>query len=413
MEFVGGIMSKILINCQGPHIPTGMGINTGFAKVAYNVCNALAPTNEVGHICHEHQGLSFEFENKLANTKYWIHRGNIDFQQSASELKLHVETRKPDFVLGIGEAWSMYSYKDIKFGDTKLLMHIPVDGEPFDTTLSTVSQMADLMVPASHYGKKVLSINNVGACEPIPHSFDDGVYYQFKQIQRDAARAKFKFTDDLFVIGFVGRQQERKNLMALIIAFEKFARDKPDVRLLLNITIDKYSDFNLVHMVKFMGLGDKVLIIKSNNLSEADMASMYNAMDMYVSTSCSEGFNIPVLEAQACGVPCAVSDYSAHAELVRDHGILIDIADYRPMQNNIYWAYVDIDKTVAAMDNYYNNINTRRKDGTNAKKFVNKYYTNKVVNDLWVNLFNNYDDIKEAAESVLPIRRMNINVEEE
>ena len=406
-------MSKIIINSQGPHTPTGIGINTGFAKVAYNVCNALARTNEVGHICHEHQGLSFEFHNKLTNTKYWIHRGNKDFQQSASELKLHVEVRKPDFVLGIGEAWGMYPYKDINFGDTQLLMHVPVDGEPFDSTLATVSQMADLMVPASHYGKAVLNTKNLCTCEPIPHSFDDSVYYQFKQIQRDESRAKFNFTDDLFVIGFVGRQQERKNLMAMIIAFERFARDKSDVRLLLNITIDKYSDFNIVHMVKFMGLGDKVLIIKSNNLSEKDMASMYNALDMYISTSCSEGFNIPVLEAQACGVPCAVSNYSAHVELVRDHGVLIDIADYRPMPNNIYWAYVDIDKTVEAMNHYYDSINARRKDSAAAKKFVNKYYTNKVVNDLWNNLFNNYNDIKEAAESVLPIRRMNINVEDE
>jgi hypothetical protein len=42
-------------------------------------------------------------------------------------------------------------------------------------------------------------------------------------------------------------------------------------------------------MVKFMGLGDKVLVIKSNNSAESDMATMYNALDMYISTSCSEG----------------------------------------------------------------------------------------------------------------------------
>ena len=406
-------MSKIIINSQGVYVPTGVGINTGFAKVAYTVCNALAPTHEVGHVAHEHQGLSFEFNNKYLGTKYWIHRGNKNFEQSAAELKLHVENRKPDFVIGIGEAWGMYQYKDINFKDTQLLMHIPVDGEPLDKTLATVSQMADLMIPASHYGKKICDLNNMPTCDVIPHAYDKSIYYPFKQAQRDAARQKFAFKDDDFVVGFVGRQQERKNLMALIIAFEKFARDKSNVKLLLNITIDKYSDFNLVHMVKFMGLGDKVLVIKSNNSSERDMAIMYNAIDMYISTSCSEGFNIPVLEAQACGIPCAVSDYSAHVELVRDHGRLIEIGDYRPMPNNIYWGYVNIDDTVAAMQHYYDNINARRKDGTAAAKYVEKYYTNEVVNKLWSDLITNYDDIKEAAESVLPIRRMNINVKDE
>jgi glycosyltransferase involved in cell wall biosynthesis len=292
-------------------------------------------------------------------------------------------------------------------------MHVPVDGEPFDSTLSTVAQMADLMIPASHYGKKICDLNNLPTCDVIPHAFDPKTYMPFKQTQRDVARSKFGFTDDLFVVGFVGRQQERKNLMALIIAFEKFARDKNDVRLLLNITIDKYSDFNLVHMVKFMGLGDKVLIVNTNNSSERDMATMYNALDMYISTSCSEGFDIPVLEAQACGVPCAVSDYSAHVELVKDHGKLIEIGDFRPMPNNIYWAYVNIDDTVASMQYYYDSINARRKDGAAALEFVKKYYTTDVVNKLWNNLITNYDDIKESAESVLPVRRMDINVKDE
>ena len=406
MEFIGGIMSKILINSQGPHVPNGAGVNTAFAKVAYSVCSALAPKHDVGHICHDHQGLSFEFQNK-----YWIHRGNKNFAESASELQLHVESRKHDYVLGIGEAWGMYPYKDINFGDTQLLMHIPIDGEPCDSTLATVAQMADLMIPTSHYGKAVLNMNNIGGSEPIPHSYDPTIYYPFKQLKRDDARAKFNFTDDLFVIGFVGRQQERKNLMALIVAFEKFARDKPNVRLLLNTTIDKYSDFNLVHLAKFMGLADKVLVIKTNNMSETDMASMYNAMDLYVSTSCSEGFNMPVLEAQACGVPCAVSNYSAHVELVKNHGDLIKVADYRPMANNIVWAYVDIDNTVEIMNKYYNSVSTCRKNGAAAHKFVSEFYTTDIVNKLWLNLFDKYDDIKEAAESILPVRRMKLDDE--
>ena len=199
--------------------------------------------------------------------------------------------------------------------------------------------------------------------------------------------------------------------MALIVAFEKFARDKPNVRLLLNITIDKYSDFNLIHLVKFMGLGDKVLVLKTNRMSETDMASMYNAMDLYVSTSCSEGFNMPVLEAQACGVPCAVSNYSAHVELVKNHGDLITVGDYRAMPNNIVWAYVDIDNTVEIMNKYYNSVSVCRKNGAAAHKFVSEFYTNDIVNKLWLNLFDNYDDIKEAAESILPVRRMKLDDE--
>ncbi len=33
MEFIGGIMSKIIINSQGPHSPAGSAINTGLPRL--------------------------------------------------------------------------------------------------------------------------------------------------------------------------------------------------------------------------------------------------------------------------------------------------------------------------------------------------------------------------------------------
>ena len=81
------------------------------------------------------------------------------------------------------------------------------------------------------------------------------------------------------------------------------------------------------------------------------------------------------------------------------------------MPNNIYWAYVDIDNTVEIMNKYYNSVSTCRKNGEAAHKFVSEFYTTDIVNKLWLNLFDNYDDIKEAAESILPVRRMKLDDE--
>lgn len=398
-------MSNIIINSQGPHIPNGRGVNTGFAKVAYGVATALAPNHTVNHLCNEHQGLPFEYKG------FTIQRGNADFTKNASELKLHVENRKPDYVIGIGEAWMMRPYQQINFGDTKLIMHVPVDGSPLDTNLNEVSIMADVLVPASHFGKKVMETCGLMCSDVIPHSFDPEIYYPFKQVQRDKIREDFGITDE-FVVGFVGRQQERKNMMALVIAFANFAKDKDDARLMINTTMDKYSDFNLIHLVKFLGIGDKTFIVKQQGYKESEIAEMYNVMDVYFTTSCSEGFNLPVLEAQACGVPCVVSNYSAHVELVNGHGKLIKIDDYRPMQNEINWAYVNIDDASAQLQYYYDNKNARRKDGVSATKFVNEFYRKDIVAQKWNDLIANYDAIKEEIEARKPVRRMDINVTE-
>ena len=44
---------------------------------------------------------------------------------------------------------------------------------------------------------------------------------------------------------------------------------------------------------------------------------MYNAADVYLGATMSEGFGIPIVEAQACGTPVVVTDFSAMPELVR------------------------------------------------------------------------------------------------
>jgi glycosyltransferase involved in cell wall biosynthesis len=40
-----------------------------------------------------------------------------------------------------------------------------------------------------------------------------------------------------------------------------------------------------------------------HDMSPETMAALYNAADAYVSPYISEAFNMPVLEAMACGVP--------------------------------------------------------------------------------------------------------------
>lgn len=403
-------MSKIIVNSQGPHSPNGVGVNTGFSKVGYGIVTALAEQHDVGWLCNEHQGLDFTFSASKAAKSFKILRGNKNFTESASELKLHVETRKPDYVIGVGEAWAMYPYKDIKFGNTELMMHIPVDGDPLDKTLEAIAPMADLIIPASHYGAKVLEINGLGGSHVIPHSYDPNTYKPYKQKQRDEARTEMGLTNE-FVVGFVGRQQDRKNTMALVVAFAKFAEGKDDVRLMLDVTIDKYADYNMIHLIQFLGLGRKVFMLKRHNHRESEMANLYNAMDVYFTTTCSEGFNLPVLEAQACGVPCIATNYSAHVELIRGHGQLINVADYRPMPNGINWAYVDINDAVEKLQYYYDNRSAVRRDGAAAQKFVSEFYTKPVVDKLWVELIEKYDDVKEMSESKKPVRRMDVNVE--
>jgi hypothetical protein len=53
---------------------------------------------------------------------------------------------------------------------------------------------------------------------------------------------------------------------------------------------------------------------------------IYNAADCFMGASMSEGFGIPLIEAQACGCPVVTTNFSAMPELVR-WGYTVDVED--------------------------------------------------------------------------------------
>lgn len=48
---------------------------------------------------------------------------------------------------------------------------------------------------------------------------------------------------------------------------------------------------------------------------DGDMPALYSAASLFTFPTLYEGFGIPVLEAQSCGVPVLASDYSALPEV--------------------------------------------------------------------------------------------------
>ena len=63
-----------------------------------------------------------------------------------------------------------------------------------------------------------------------------------------------------------------------------------------------------------LGLRDRVRFEKPS----ADVLSFYAAADVYVGPSLEDAFNLPILEAMACGLPVIASSQAGASELIRD-----------------------------------------------------------------------------------------------
>ena len=94
----------------------------------------------------------------------------------------------------------------------------------------------------------------------------------------------------------------------------KVVKDVPSVRILLcgdGPLKDKFVEFVRKH-----SLDDYVFF--AGLIPNEELPKYYNAADVYVSTSLSDGTSLSLLEAMACGLPTVVTDVPANLEWIVD-----------------------------------------------------------------------------------------------
>jgi len=125
----------------------------------------------------------------------------------------------------------------------------------------------------------------------------------------------------------------RKGLDVLLPAFEDAFGDDPDACLVLAVTHrppslrDPYLDDPCRDM------RSRVYAL-TGSYTEREMAGIYRSCDAYVTASRGEGWNLPMCEAAACGLPVVAPRNSAHQELLSDEtGFLFDTEGFAPWTN--------------------------------------------------------------------------------
>lgn len=109
---------------------------------------------------------------------------------------------------------------------------------------------------------------------------------------------------------FVGTVQPRKNLVRLIEAFSKL-RDRKIKLLIAGKLGWLYED--IVSAPKRFSVESRVIFL--GRVGDRDLPGLYKGAKLFVLPSVTEGFGLPVLEAQAAGVPVVCSNTGALPEV--------------------------------------------------------------------------------------------------
>ena len=152
----------------------------------------------------------------------------------------------------------------------------------------------------------------------LPHGVETDLYRPPEDWQATRKRLGI---DDMFVVGINAGNHDktRKCWSEAIGGFAAFHAKHPKSLLAIHANAMLPNGLKLDALVREWGVDDVAIFSPPGRLNagaytDADMAQWYGTLDVLMNIG-NEGFGVPTVEAQACGTPVIVGNYSASQEL--------------------------------------------------------------------------------------------------
>lgn len=148
------------------------------------------------------------------------------------------------------------------------------------------------------FGKKAYESGSVN----ILHNAVDINKYSYNAEMRSRIRSDFHISDGTTVIGHVGRFMAQKNHGFLLDIFAEYI--KFNEKSVLMLVGSGELEPVIKEKASALGISDKIIFTGVRS----DVPALLSAMDVFVFPSLYEGMPNTVIEAQATGLPCVISD---------------------------------------------------------------------------------------------------------
>jgi glycosyltransferase involved in cell wall biosynthesis len=162
---------------------------------------------------------------------------------------------------------------------------------------------------------------------------------RFSLSERRDHRAALGVAEDEFLIGCVGNLRAMKRQDLLIDAFARLLPTHSRSRLML--VGDGELRSRIESQLRSMGLADRVILFGT----ATDLPPLYDAFDLFVQASNSEGLPNVLLEASSAGLPIVATDAGGTHEVIQDGqtGLLVPVDDLAALTRAIAHAMSDAD----------------------------------------------------------------------
>lgn len=226
--------------------------------------------------------------------------------------------------------YDVWVYQDNEqFDDVeRIVSWVPIDHMPVPPKVLEWCQRPNVTpVAMSKFGAEQLQAAGVD-CFYVPHAIED----VFTRTDTLPDGADFRATAGIprsahltsIVAANKGVLPNRKAFGEMFSGWSVFASNHPDAVLYVHSSHGGQArdQIDLRVLARACGIEDRVIFADQYamrlGIDPAVLAAIYSTSDVLLASSAGEGFGIPVIEAQACGLRAIVSDFSAQPELVGD-----------------------------------------------------------------------------------------------
>jgi len=425
-------------------------VHSGFGTYANELLTRLAKTNK-----YELAEFASYGQYSFVNNLDWIFYANMPEENEKAEgYDPHGGAQfgawrfdrvcldfKPDIVLSYRDPWMDMFIKNTPVRPYFHWVWMPtVDSEPQKQEWVHGFAETDALFVYSEFGQRVLekqarkNMKIIGCASP---GIDPAIYKPV--VNKKAHKESFGLDPDCFIVGTVMRNQKRKLFVELMKSFRIFLDNAPKeiadkTYLYLHTSYPEKNGWDIADGIISTNLSGKVLMTyKCKSCSKfhigffegpmtkckhcgmfasqcpnvmwgleiPELVQIYNLFDLYVQYAICEGFGMPQVEAGACGVPIAATNYSAMEDVLHWlKGYKINIgAMARELETNAERAYPDNNHLAKIIEKHFTLPEDKRlKKSMDVRKAAKKRYTWDQCSQAWEKYIDTYFPIDNQGK---------------
>jgi glycosyltransferase involved in cell wall biosynthesis len=337
-----------------------------------------------------HEGVNTTYQTKYGEIPIYSRGSEAYSNDVAPAHHKHwkaLNAKQPDLMITLYDVWVL---NNKGYDSIPIASWTPIDHNPVPPgVLQWLKKDNVTPLAMSKFGLD--QINKVGVeGHYVPHSIDTNVFKPTDTIGEMSGQEFMGFEDDRFIVGMNAANKasgiiHRKAFGENMMAFAMLCRKYPDAILYLHTDASSPHGWNLMALGQMLGIPVDNMAFPDPlayryGMSQEMLAGIYSQMDVLLATSYGEGFGVPTVEAQACGVPVIVSNFAASPELVGDGWVVSGQPLYDPAQHS-FFTIPSVPEIFAALEEAY-----KRGKGKSDKaiEFASAFDHEKVWQDNWM-----------------------------